>query len=123
VLAHEWAHVAQGKNCWDNEAEAQLIALALLAEADEWGAVFTALEWMISLSAPDEVQAQLQMPPRETRYYQVVNIMQIAAVEMLLNDQDGIFQLRTGDFNARTLWQFLHTLPENAGSSYDAGAQ
>ena len=123
VLAHEWAHVAQGVDCWDNEAEAQLIALALLAEAGEWGAVFTTLEWMIALSAPDDVLHQLQLPPQETRYYQVVNITQIAAVEMLLNDEDGVFQLRTGEFDARKLWGFLKTLPENAGSDFLTGVQ
>lgn len=123
VLAHEWAHVAQGVDCWNNEAEAQLIALELLAEAGEWGAVFTALEWMIALSAPDEVLHQLQLPPREARYYQVVNINQLAAVEMILNDDDGVFQLRTGEFEAHILWQFLHTLPEDVGELSSVGAQ
>ncbi len=110
VLAHEWAHVAQGKKCWDNEAEAQLIGLAMLAEAGEWEAVYTALEWMLTLSAPDEVVDQLRMTPEETSYYQVVNISQLEAIDMLLNDGDGIFQLRTGEFDARTLWNFLQQI-------------
>lgn len=112
VLAHEWAHVAQGRHCWQNEAEAQLIALTVLVDAGEWDAVFTALEWMLTLSASQNVVDHLQLPPQEVRYYQVVNFTQLEAVELLLNDEDGIFQLRTGTFDARMLWQFLHTLPE-----------
>lgn len=123
VLAHEWAHVAQGQHCWQNEAEAQLIALAVLAEAGEWGAVFTALEWMLTLSAADEVLIRLQLPDREARYYQVVNITQLEAVELLLNDQDGVFQLRTGTFEARILWGFLHNLPDLPGETDLAGAR
>ena len=123
VLAHEWAHVAQGRHCWQNEAEAQLIALEILAEAGEWGALFTALEWMLTLSAPDEVLIQLQLPARQVRYYQVVNLTQFEAVELLLNDEDGIFQLRTGTFDARNLWGFLHTLPDLPGETDLAGAQ
>ena len=103
---------ARGKECWDNEAEAQLIALALLAEAGEWGAVFTAMEWMLALSASDMVLDQLNLPAKEYRYYQVVNINHLKVVKMLVNDEDGIFQLRTGDFDAGKLWQFLRTLPE-----------
>ena len=123
ILAHEWAHVAQGRQCWQNEAEAQLIALAVLAEAGEWGAVFTALEWMLTLSSSDEVLGQLQLPAREVRYYQVVNLTQLEAVELLLNDDDGIFQLRTGAFDARNLWGFLHNLPELPGETDLAGAR
>jgi hypothetical protein len=111
ILAHEWAHVSQGKHCWDNEIEAQLIALELLAEAGEWGAVFTTLEWMLALSASDEVLDQLKLPPKEYNYYHVVNINHLPVVELLLNDDDGIFQLRTGQFEASTLWQFLQALP------------
>jgi hypothetical protein len=112
VLAHEWAHVGQGKKCWDNEVEAQLVALALLTEAGEWDAVFTALEWMLTLSASDEVVAQLDLPPREYNYYQSVNLNHQAVVELLVNDDDGIFQLRTGEFDARKLWLFLQALPD-----------
>jgi hypothetical protein len=115
ILAHEWAHVAQGKQCWENESEAQLIALELLAEAGEWDAVYTALEWMLTLSAPDEVVTQLQIPPQEVQYYQVVDFTQLEAVEMLLNDEDGIFQLRTGEFDARTLWTYLQHLSAMLG--------
>lgn len=117
VLAHEWAHVAQGRECWENEAEAQLIALEILAEANEWGAVYTALGWMLTLSAPNEVVNLLQLPPEEVRYYQAVNFTQIGAVELLLNDDDGFFQLRTGVFDARNIWGFLHTLPEQLGET------
>jgi hypothetical protein len=112
VLAHEWAHVSQGKECWDNELEARLIALALLAEAGEWEAVFTALEWMLTLSAPDVVLAQLNLPVREYNYYQTTNLNHLAVIELLLNDDDGLFQLRTGEFDARTLWHFLQNLPD-----------
>ena len=123
VLAHEWAHVAQRDQCMDNEAEAQLIALAVLADAGEWGAVFTALEWMLALSAPDEVQNQLHLPAGEADYYRNVHLTQIAAVELLLNDDDGIFQLRTGHFNARVLWQFMQNLCINAEDIYVTGAR
>jgi hypothetical protein len=74
VLAHEWAHVAQGQHCWENEAEAQLIAMVVLAEAGEWDALYTVLEWMLTLSAGDEVLIQLQLPEREANYYRVVTI-------------------------------------------------
>ena len=107
VLAHEWAHVAQGAQCWENEAEAQLIALAALAEAGEWEAVYTVLEWMLTLSAPDEVREHLNLPQQEEAYYQVVSITQLEAVEMLLADDDGIFELRTGLLDARTIWGFV----------------
>jgi hypothetical protein len=123
VLAHEWAHVAQGGHCWENEIEAQLIALEILADAGEWGAVFTALEWMLTLSAPQDVRDQLQLPAQEVRYYQAVNLTQSGAVELLLNDEDGIFQLRTGTFDARNLWVILHTLPENFRETDFAGAR
>lgn len=112
VLAHEWAHVSQGKKCWDNELEARLIALALLAEADEWGAVYTALEWMLTLSAPDEVVRQLNLPPWEYQYYQSVNLNHLAVIELLIEDDDGFFQLETGEFDARELWQYLQILSE-----------
>ena len=123
VLAHEWAHVAQGRQCWQNEVEAQLIALEVLADAGEWEAVFTALEWMLTLSASQDVVAQLQLPAQEVRYYQGVNLTQLEALELLLNDDDGIFQLRTGTFDARNLWGFLHNLPELPGETDLAGAR
>jgi len=114
TLAHEWAHVAQGVQCWDNEAEAQLIALAVLAEAGEWAAVYSALEWMLALSAPQDVHKQLILPEQEKNYYQVVNITQLEAVEILLKDEDGVFELRSGILDGRTLWQHLQELVSNA---------
>ena len=114
VLAHEWAHVAQGAQCWENEAEAQLIALAVLAEAGEWGAVYSALEWMLALSAPQDVHKQLILPEQEKNYYQVVNITQLEAVEILLKDEDGVFELRSGILDGRTLWQHLQELVSTA---------
>lgn len=123
VLAHEWAHVSQGIKCWDNEVEAQLIALALLAEADEWDAVFTALEWMLALSASDGVIERLNLPAKEYRYYQVVNINHLKVVELLVNDEDGLYQLRTGEFDARTLWNFFQTLPELPAGTFVPGVQ
>jgi hypothetical protein len=122
VLAHEWAHVAQGVNCWENEAEAQLIALAILAEAGEWDTVYTVLEWMITLSASDEVINQLQLPKREVNYYGVVEITQLEAVEMLISDEDGYFELRTGQLDAHILWQFLQDLIET-GELENGGAR
>lgn len=123
VLAHEWAHVAQGVHCWENEAEAQLIALAILAEAGEWDTVYTVLEWMITLSATDEVINQLQLPKREVNYYGVVEITQLEAVEMLINDEDGFFDLRTGQLDAHILWQFLQDLVENTRDLEYSGAR
>lgn len=123
ILAHEWAHVSQGKQCWDNELEARLVALALLAEAGEWGAVYTALEWMLTLSAPDEVVQQLNLPPQEYQYYQTVNLNHLTVIELLVNDDDGIFQLRTGDFDARTLWQYMQMLAEIPPGTPVPGAQ
>ena len=123
VLAHEWAHVAQGQHCWENEAEAQLIALVVLAEAGEWEVVYTVLEWMLTLSAGDGVLDQLQLPVREANYYRVVTITQLDAVEMLLADEDGLFELRTGLLDARLLWQFLQGLIENSGDLGYSGAR
>jgi hypothetical protein len=110
VLAHEWAHVAQGKNCWDNEAEAELIALTVLANAGEWGAVITALEWMFTLSMPDSVLDQLRLSPQEEGYYLAVNLPQPGVVELLLDDEDGVFKLRGGKINAKRLWKFVRSL-------------
>jgi len=123
VLAHEWAHVAQGQHCWENEAEAQLIALAVLAEAGEWEVVYTVLEWMLALSAGDGVLDQLQLPQRESNYYRVVTITQLKAVEMLLADDDGLFELRTGKLDARLLWQFMQDLIEHTGNLEYSGAR
>jgi len=123
VLAHEWAHVAQGAHCWENEAEAQLIAMAVLAEAGEWDALYTVLEWMLTLSAGDGVLDQLQLPERETNYYQVVTITQLEAVEMLLADEDGLFELRTGLLDARILWLFMQDCIEKMGDSGYSGAR
>jgi hypothetical protein len=123
ILAHEWAHVGQGKKCWNNEVEAQLIALALLAEAGEWEAAFTALEWMLALSASDAVLDQLNLPAKEYKYYQAVNINHLKVVELLINDEDGIFELRTGKFDARTLWRHLQTLQVYPAGTFVPGAQ
>ena len=121
VLAHEWAHVAQGAECWENEAEAQLIALAVLADAGELDAVYTTLEWMLALSAPEDVQVQLILPAREANYYQVVNITQMEAVEMLLQDEDGFFELRSGRLDARKLWWLMQDLVAAAERSTYSG--
>lgn len=111
VLAHEWAHVAQGKHCWDNEAEAELIALAVLAEAGEWGAVITALEWMLALSVGDDVLDQLHLPSGEESYYRAVDLPQPGVLKLLLDDDDGVFELRIGILDGRDLWKFVKTLP------------
>jgi hypothetical protein len=123
VLAHEWSHVAQGEHCWDNEGEAELIALAVLAEAGEWGVVITALEWMFTLSVPDEELDQLHLSPRVKSYYQAVDLPIPGSVEMLLNDQDGVFELRTGKLYARSLWRFIRSLPGSGEGVSEAGAR
>lgn len=123
VLAHEWAHVAQGEQCWDNEGEAELIALAVLAEAGEWEAVIIALEWMFTLSVPDEYLEQLELHPRVERYYQAVDLPQPEVIKMLLNDEDGLFELRTGNLYAPGLWSFIRTLPGLGERGADTGVQ
>ena len=110
VLSHEWAHVAQGKQCWDNEAEAELIALAVLANAGEWGAVITALEWMFTLSVPDAVLNQLYLSPQEEGYYLAVELPQPGVIELLLDDDDGVFELRGGRIHAEKVWKFVKNL-------------
>lgn len=114
VLAHEWAHVAQGIHCWQNEAEAQLIALAVLAESGEWGALITALEWMFTLHVSDGVMDQLHIPPREKAYYHSVSLPGTGIVQLLLDDDDGIYELRTGQLEAQKLWNFVHILPQES---------
>lgn len=47
TLAHEWAHVKQGKNCVKNEHNADVIALSALANAEEWGAFIMGANWLI----------------------------------------------------------------------------
>ena len=123
VLAHEWAHVAQGAECWENEAEAQLIAMSVLADAGELDAVYTVLEWMLALSAPEDVQEQLVLTEKEASYYGLVDISQLEAVEMLLADEDGLFELRTGYLDARNLWWLLQDLVVAAGETAYNGAR
>jgi len=123
VLAHEWAHVAQGEHCWENEAEAELIALAVLADAGEWGAVITALEWMFTLSFPDTVLNQLQITPEEQAYYHAVDYPQPGVVNLLIEDEDGVFDLRTGKLHAEPLWMFVQNLSGNVDISGYVGAQ
>jgi hypothetical protein len=123
VLAHEWAHVAQGEHCWDNEAEAELIALAVLANAGEWGAVITALEWMFSLSVPDAELNQLYLSPQEEGYYLTVDLPQPGVVELLLDDDDGVFELRGGKINAEKLWKFVRNLSGDGEGIEDGRAQ
>jgi hypothetical protein len=123
VLAHEWAHVAQGKQCWDNEAEAELIALTVLANAGEWGAVITALEWMFTFSVSDAVLNQLYLSPQEEGYYLAVDLPQPGVVELLLDDDDGVFDLRIGKFDADKLWMFVKNLSGIGEGIDDGGAQ
>ena len=123
VLAHEWAHVAQGKHCWENEAEAELIALTVLANAGEWGAVITALEWMFTLSVSDTVLNQLYLSPQEEGYYLVVDLPQPGVVELLREDEDGVFELRGGKIHAEKLWKFVRNLSGNEEIINDGGAR
>jgi len=48
TLAHEWAHVKQGKNCVNNEHSADIIALTNLAKAGEWGAFLMGANWLMN---------------------------------------------------------------------------
>jgi len=47
TLAHEWAHVKQGKRCVNNEHSADIIALTSLAKAGEWGAFIIGANWLM----------------------------------------------------------------------------
>ena len=47
TLAHEWAHVLQGKDCVNNEKNADLIALTKLAEAGEFKAFIAGANWLM----------------------------------------------------------------------------
>jgi hypothetical protein len=123
VLAHEWAHVAQGKQCWDNEAEAELIALAVLANADEWGVVTTALEWMFTLSVPDSVLNQLDISPQEAGYYRAVDLPQPGVIKLLLEDDDGVFELRSGKINGKKLWRFVRNITDGGERIDEKGAR
>lgn len=111
VLAHEWAHVAQGKLCMNNESEAELIALVVMADAGEWEAVITTLEWMLTLSVGDEVLDRLHLSPQEEAYYRAVDLPLPEVLKLLFNDDDGIFELKTGSLDARNLWDFVMSLP------------
>jgi hypothetical protein len=97
--------------------------MSVLADAGELQAVYTVLEWMLALSAPEEVQKQLILPEKEANYYRVVTITQLEVVEMLLADDDGLFELRSGRLDARLLWQFMQDLIENAGDMGYSGAR
>ena len=123
VLAHEWAHVAQGMHCWDNEAEAELIALTVLANAEEWGAVITALEWMFTLSMSDAVLDQLYLSPQEEGYYLAVDLPQPGVIELLLDDEDGVFELRGGKIRAVKLWMFVKNLSDKLEGVDEGEAQ
>lgn len=123
VLAHEWAHVAQGKLCWENEAEAQLIALAVLADAGEWGAVITALKWMFTLQVPAGTLDRLNLPAREEAYYRSVTLPGTGIIELLLQDDDGVFELRTGRLEARNLWIFIDILQDEILATRDIEAR
>ena len=123
VLAHEWAHVAQGMHCWGNEAEAELIALTILANAGEWGAVITALEWMFTLRVSDTVLNQLYLSQQEEGYYLAVDLPQPEVIELLLEDEDGLFELSVGRIHAEKLWKFVKNLSGQGESNDNGGAR
>ena len=62
TLAHEWAHVLQGKNCVNNEKNADLIALSRLAEAREWKAFLAGANWLMETNqlTMDEVKGVMK---------------------------------------------------------------
>ncbi len=91
--------------------------------AGEWGAVITALEWMFTLSVPDEVLNQLYLTPQEEGYYLAVDLPQPGVVELLLNDEDGVFELRSGRINAEKLWMFVRNLSGDGEGIDDGGAR
>jgi hypothetical protein len=90
LLAHEWAHVAQGPHCFNNEVEATIIGLAVLMESREYNALFHGIIWLGK-------QGELS-----THKYEPLN--------MLMADDDGLFQFRTGELDARKLWRMMHNI-------------
>ena len=90
LLAHEWAHVAQGPYCFNNEVEATIIALAVLMESREYNALFHGIIWLGE-------QGELS-----THKYEPLNV--------IMNDDDGVFQFRTGTLDARRLWMLMHNI-------------
>jgi hypothetical protein len=44
-------------------------------------------------------------------------------IELLLDDDDGVFDLRTGKLDADKLWKFVRNLSVNGESKDDGGAR
>ena len=97
--------------------------MSVLADAGEVEVLYVVLEWMLALSVPEEVQNQLILTEREANYYQVVSITQLEAVEMLLADDDGIFELRSGSLDATTLWLMMREMIAAAEANAYNGAR
>jgi hypothetical protein len=65
---------------------------------------------MFTLSVPDAVLNQLYLSPQEEGYYLAVDLPQPGVVELLLDDDDGVFELRGGKIHAEKLWKFVKNL-------------
>jgi len=85
VLAHEWAHVAQGRSCTDNERNATLTALAMLGQAREYNALLYAFIWLPANSHADDIEA-------------------------LLADDDGFFETNLGTVDGRVAWNLARNI-------------
>lgn len=89
VLAHEWAHVAQGSYCANNEVEATIMAFTVLAEAGEWNALLNGVMWLGAESKTE-------------------------TIEKFLADSDGFFELKpNGVLDARKPWHIINHLAQN----------
>lgn len=94
ILAHEWAHVAQGPNCANNEDEATIMALAVLAEGGEYNALLNAVMWF---------GVETEKGKSKT-----------GSLEKILSDSDGLFELKSNQtLDARKVWHLLNHLAQN----------
>ena len=72
---------------------------------------------------PDEVLNQLYLTPQEEGYYLAVDLPQPGVVELLLDDDDGVFELRGGKIHAEKLWNFVKNFSGNMESIDDGRAR
>jgi hypothetical protein len=69
------------------------------------------------------VLSQLYLTPQEEGFYLAVDLTQPGVVELLLDDDDGVFELRNGQFHAEKLWKFVRNLSGDGEGIEDGRAQ
>ena len=75
---------------------------------------------------PFKRASQVKLLPcgtREEAYNQTVDLPQPGLVELLLDDEDGVFELRGGKIHGEKLWMFVKNLSGSGESIYDGGAR